>query len=57
MPDEADRRGLDVARPEAELPAEDVDRAGEAGEGARDRHREEVVARDADAAVARPPRG
>ena len=30
--DEADRRDLDVARREPELPAEDVDRAGEAGE-------------------------
>ena len=39
-------------RVEPELPAEDVERAGEAGEHARDRHREEVVARDADAAVA-----
>ncbi len=46
-------RGLDVARREPELPAEDVDRAGETGEGAGDRHREEVVAGDADAAVAR----
>ena len=33
-------------------PADDVDRAREAGERARDRHREEVVARDRDAAVA-----
>ena len=31
---------------EPELPAEDVDRAGGPGEGAGDRHREEVVARD-----------
>ena len=46
-------RRLDVAGREPELPAEDVDRAREAGERARDRHREEVVARDADAAVAR----
>ena len=52
-PDEADLRGLDVERPEPVLPAEDVDRAAEAGEHARDRHREEVVARDADPAVAR----
>ena len=36
-----------------ELPAEHVDRAGEAGEGARDRHRRDVRARDADARVAR----
>ena len=28
------------------LPAEDVDRAGESGERAGDRHRQEVVARD-----------
>ena len=40
-----------VSRVEPELPAEDVDRAGEAGESAGDRHRQEVVARDADAAV------
>ena len=38
---------------EPELPAEDVERAGEPREGAGDRHREEVVPRDADAAVAR----
>ena len=51
--DEADLRRLDVAGREPELPAEDVDRAREAGERAGDRHREEVVARDVDAAVAR----
>ena len=50
--DERDRRRLDVARREPELPAEHVDRAGEAGERAGDRHREEVVPRDVDAAVA-----
>ena len=52
-PDEADLRRVWMSlRREPELPAEDVDRAREPGEGARDRHREEVVARDADAAVA-----
>ena len=40
-------------RRDAELPAEHVDRAGEAGERARDRHRQEVVLLDVDAAVAR----
>ena len=49
----AELAGLDVARREPELPAEDVDRAREPRERARDRHRQEVVARDADAAVAR----
>ena len=51
--DERDRRGLDVAGREPELPAEHVDRPREAGERAGDRHREEVVPRDVDAAVAR----
>ena len=51
-PDEGDRARRDVARRDVELPAEDVERSGEAGERAGDRHREEVVARDADAAVA-----
>ena len=49
--DEGDRRGQDVVRVDPELPADDVERAGEPGEHARDRHREEVVARDRDAAV------
>ena len=40
-----------VAHVDAELEAEEVDRPGEAGEGARDRHGEEVVLRDRDAAV------
>ena len=43
---------LDDGQVEVELPAEDVDPAGEPGEGAGDRHRQEVVPRDADAAVA-----
>ena len=38
---------------EPELPAEDVERAGEPGEAPGDRHRQEVVAGDADPAVAR----
>ena len=46
-------RDVDVVRVESELPAEHVHRAREAREAAGDRHREEVVARDADAAVAR----
>ena len=40
-------------RVDTELPAEDVERPGEAGEQPGDRHREEVVAGDADPAVAR----
>ena len=52
-PGEPDHRRLDVTRGQPELPAEDVDRAREAGERARDRHRQEVVARHVDAAVAR----
>ena len=50
---EADRVEIwtsSVAEPE--LPAEHVHRAAEAGERARDRHRQEVAAPDADAAVA-----
>ena len=43
----------DVACREPELPAEDVDRARDPRERARDRHREEVVAGDADPAVPR----
>ena len=42
----------DVARRDVELPAEDVERSGKAGEHAGDRHREHVVARDVDAPVA-----
>ena len=53
-PDEADRRSLDVGDVEPELPAQDVEGAGEPGESAGDRHGEEVVAGDADPAV---PRG
>ena len=52
-PGEADRGGEDVVRVQAELPAEDVERPGETGEGAGDRHREHVVPRDRDPAVAR----
>ena len=50
---EADVRHLHVEHPEPELPAEDVDAAGEACEAAGDRHREDEVARDADAPVTR----
>src|SRR5919108_406655 len=51
--DERDLRGgLDGREVAAALPPEDVARAGEAREEARDRHREEVVARDVDTAVA-----
>jgi hypothetical protein len=42
-----------VVRVDPELPADDVHRAREPGEHPRDRHREEVVASDGDAAVAR----
>jgi len=47
---------LHVEHPEPELPAEDVDAAGEACEAAGDRHREDEVARDADAPVNALPR-
>ena len=50
--DEADLARVDVALADAVLPAGDVDGAREPGERARDRHREEVVPRDRDAAVA-----
>ena len=56
-PDEADLRGLDVERAEPVLLAEHVERAGEAGERARDRHREEVAPRDVDPRRSAPPRG
>ena len=52
-PDEPDLRDLDVTRPELELPAEDVARPAERREPTGDRHREEVLARDRDAARAR----
>ena len=52
-PDEADRARRDVELAEPVLPARDVERAAEPGERAGDRHREEVVAGDRDAAVAR----
>ena len=47
------RRDQHVVRVDPVLPAEDVDRAREAGEPARDRHREEVVPRHRDPAVVR----
>ena len=50
--EEADCGALDVVHAEAVLPAEDVHRAAEPGERARDRHRQEVAAAHADAAVA-----
>ncbi len=49
----ADCGDLHVEHAEAVLPAQDVHRPAEPGEGARDRHRQEVAVAHADAAVAR----
>nr|WP_228431015.1 hypothetical protein [Baekduia soli] len=50
---EADLRRLDVVRGQVELPAQDVERARQAGQRAAGAHDEHVGPADADAAVAR----
>ena len=53
-PEEPELRGLHVVRRDPELPAEDVQRPGQAGEQPAGRHDEDVRAPDVDAAR---PRG